>query len=487
MADEGAAGSKIEELARFLKEKKSRGQSVGLVLGHRTGTLYNNDLYRVIVEGTNSFENIYTVIKNDKITLADVKRWSEFMKSFDRSSAIDQFSASYSFLGEHCNELNIYAILQKLIMSSYPNSSVHVGTQQSMTRQADDVLAKLIRIGFFEPIITTNIDALLEDGCNRCGMREKSDYGVFMVRKSMKERIGLDSRKKIIKVFGDFISKNYYTAGQELDLDLEEHKDIKSFLVSELSKDIIVVGYDPLWDWPIERAFREEGGSIWYVDEELPIKNSHLEYVLNRRNTSYIDKIPGRYNYFVQVLTEHLDISSSLQAEGTMLPLEATALDPKRKKAFVSYSRKNKNYLEDLLKHIKGYMHVEGENNVLDTRIDIWDDMWNDTQIAAGQDWWQEITNALAEARVAILLISADFLASDFIREHELPPLLEAAQKKELLLLPILLAPSAFPQTKLGRYQAMNEKPIMGMSPAESEAAWAKITRDIYTIMHDET
>jgi hypothetical protein len=51
-------------------------------------------------------------------------------------------------------------------------------------------------------------------------------------------------------------------------------------------------------------------------------------------------------------------------------------------------------------------------------------DVWEDRQIAVGEDWYPEIEKALNEANVAILLISAEFLTSRFIRGEEVPRLL---------------------------------------------------------------
>ena len=479
MADYSAE-SRIEEIARYLKEKKNRGRRVGLFLGHRAGGLYNDNLYRALVENTKSPDKLSHMIKDHSAEANEIAERVRHIQSSSDSSAIDKFSVSYSFLGNCCTEYAIHAIFHEAISSSNVSSEA-ASSMRMRVRREDGLLAGMIKTGFFDPIITTNIDPLLEEGCSLQGMKDGNDYHVVIRRPEATGMVEEGKGSQIIKIFGDFFTSNYKTFGQE-EFDLEGDQILKKFVISELSKDIIILGYDPLWDWPMERAFREEGGSVWYIDEERPVKNSHLEYVLNQRKTRYLVGPQGWYSYFVQELDKHLGISANLQPESVLLPAVATALDPNRKRAFVSYSRKDKSYLEDLQRHIKGYKHVDGENSAIDAKMD----MWDDTHIEVGRDWRQEIDTALTKARIAILLISADFFASDFIRENELPPLLEAAQKKEIRLLPILLGPSAFPLTPLAVYQAMNTKHLMEMTQFEREAIWAKIAHDIYTIMNNE-
>ena|SRR5947209_8607348 len=94
----------------------------------------------------------------------------------------------------------------------------------------------------------------------------------------------------------------------------------------------------------------------------------------------------------------------------------------RRTRAFISYSHQDQSYLAELQQHL-ALFQCRG-----------WVDTWADTQIQPGQDWFAQIQHALATAKVAIFLVSPAFLASEFIARHELPPLLEAAQREGVAL-----------------------------------------------------
>src|SRR5690242_13407994 len=103
-----------------------------------------------------------------------------------------------------------------------------------------------------------------------------------------------------------------------------------------------------------------------------------------------------------------------------------------RTQVFVSYSHADSAAFARLKVHLRPF---EREGRV---------DVWADVRLQPGQQWRQEIRNALDEAAAAVLLVSADFLASDFIATNELPPLLAAAKTDGVPILPVVVKPCAF-------------------------------------------
>ena len=140
-----------------------------------------------------------------------------------------------------------------------------------------------------------------------------------------------------------------------------------------------------------------------------------------------------------------------------------------RNQIFISYSRRDGEWLEKLRTHL---IPLIREKNIK---------IWDDTQIPPGSDWQKEINKALATAKIALLLVSPDFLASDFINREELPYLLEASEAEGLTIFWIPVRPSLYEETKIKNYQAAHDPkyPLSTLTESEQEQSLVKICQKL--------
>ena len=159
----------------------------------------------------------------------------------------------------------------------------------------------------------------------------------------------------------------------------------------------------------------------------------------------------------------------------TQYPLEAitekeqTVTTPVRENAFISYSHVDAEWRDALVKNLKPLVRTGTVT------------AWSDQQIKPGSQWYDEIQRALAATKVGVFLVTADFLASDFIWKEELKPLLEEADKGNVTILWVPVKASLVEATDLPKYQALGnpDKPLNGMTEAERDQAWVKICKTI--------
>jgi len=142
---------------------------------------------------------------------------------------------------------------------------------------------------------------------------------------------------------------------------------------------------------------------------------------------------------------------------------------------FISYSHKDKEWLERLQTNLKPFLRGIPVK------------AWDDTAIRAGSDWREEITAALASAKIALLLVSSDFLASDFIYEEELPYLLNAAKEQKITVIPVAVRPSAWKTASFKRVQWANnpDQPLSNLGETDREEALVKICEMIAAFFPD--
>lgn len=137
--------------------------------------------------------------------------------------------------------------------------------------------------------------------------------------------------------------------------------------------------------------------------------------------------------------------------------------------AFISYSHADAKLKADLITHLTPLKRL----GIIDT--------WNDQEIKAGDEWEKEIATKLATADLVLLLISADFIASEFCYTNELSTALERHKAKKATVIPVILRPCLWNELPLGTIQALppGGKPVTSFdNQDEALTAVAKSVRE---------
>ena len=141
---------------------------------------------------------------------------------------------------------------------------------------------------------------------------------------------------------------------------------------------------------------------------------------------------------------------------------------------FISYSHQDEEWKDRLVTHLK-VLQMQG---LLD--------LWDDRRIGAGIDWHPEIQAAMNRAHVAVLLVSADFLTSEFILGEEVPRLLQRRDEEGLRIFPVIVRPCAWQRVEwLARMQARPKdgRPLSAGDEHQIDADLAAIVEEIAGII----
>ena len=135
-------------------------------------------------------------------------------------------------------------------------------------------------------------------------------------------------------------------------------------------------------------------------------------------------------------------------------------------RVFISYSRADEKWLERLQVHLRP---LTRDGSVI----------FDDTLIEPGEKWRERIDQALLDADVAVLLVSADFLGSDFIATNELAPLLTSAEKNGTKIVPLIVSPSRFTRVEaLAQFESVNDpaQSLVDLSLGERERVLERVS-----------
>jgi GTPase SAR1 family protein len=100
---------------------------------------------------------------------------------------------------------------------------------------------------------------------------------------------------------------------------------------------------------------------------------------------------------------------------------------------------------------------------------------WRDADLVPGEDWDETIKERLSNAKVILLMVSRDFLASDYITPQERPLAMSLMEGEKAVVVPVLLSPCSWREEDFARLEKLPRKdePVSLFSPREN--AWVLV------------
>jgi hypothetical protein len=140
---------------------------------------------------------------------------------------------------------------------------------------------------------------------------------------------------------------------------------------------------------------------------------------------------------------------------------------------FIAYSRKDKKYLGEMSSHLKA---LERQKFV--------DKIWYDGEIMAGEKWEDAIEKNLELAKVILLLISADFIASDYCHSKEMKRALERHEAGKAIVIPVIVRDCDWEYEAFAQLQIPNEgKAIANQPHGQRDTAYTNVVKAIRNVL----
>jgi hypothetical protein len=464
------------DIIKILKARKQSNQHTVLVLGSRASTLFSSqELYETLkLFGNPSFGVLPQTAK---------------------------FGECYQLLKHNFNDADIDILLNQ----SLKNTDI---------TDADICLAELVQAGIFDSILTACVDNTLEQALEYVGLRESHDFEVINLYNNIaqeKPDVNNFVRSHIIKVFGDLTSKEYTVRRSEY---LAQNPHVKQYLEQMLDADLMMIGIDPLWDAELYRAVPTPyRGSLWYINEEKTNDLSfpctlqgpgEIKYLLGNMY-NYRQFVPNLYNHYLGEMSDALltsmrngrgnnviilrelrklthemrRLSQSIndyteanversRSNNTILhsdqddrtkmrsnygqQKQGSDTIPQPLEVFISYVARDEALLNDLLDHLSALKRA----NIIHE--------WYSRKVQAGQVTQAEINRYLQLANIILLLVSASFMASEYIHSVELQQAMSLHASGKARVIPIIIRPCDWQGTAFSGLKSLpeNGQPVTG-------------------------
>lgn len=180
-----------------------------------------------------------------------------------------------------------------------------------------------------------------------------------------------------------------------------------------------------------------------------------IQKIVTAMTTGLGEELNNRAKYEARLRQWNTENDDELAGnKETTRSIDAAAKDPesvRQFKVFLSYSHKDEDLKSELDKHLTA---LKRDQSVA---------VWNDRKLAGGDNWDDKIRAQLSTADVILLLVSPDFMVSEYIWRVELASAFERQRQRKARVVPIFLRKVDFTGTPFERLQGYprNARPVM--------------------------
>jgi len=137
------------------------------------------------------------------------------------------------------------------------------------------------------------------------------------------------------------------------------------------------------------------------------------------------------------------------------------------KKLFISYSKHDAVHLEAFKKHL---MPLSRDEKII---------TWSDKNLLPGEEWDKSIRHELESSDVIVLLISADFLATDYVMDVEVPRAVERHNSADAVVIPVIVRPCMWQYSSFALLNALPAKGKPITTWENQDDAWREVAEKI--------
>jgi len=204
------------------------------------------------------------------------------------------------------------------------------------------------------------------------------------------------------------------------------------------------------------------------LPEEPKVVVSYDELIVMERNG--IKTFPKVVDEQVVEVDVH-DLLNGVDLEGSRKRDKVTDYSKPAVRLFYSYSHKD----EDLRNELETHLKLLQRQRAIDT--------WHDREIKAGDGWKDKIDENLERADIILLLVSSDFIASDYCYEKEMTRAIERHEAGEATVIPVIVRDVNWVSAPFAKIQALPKNGEAVTLWDDKDTAWRNVSEGIEKVV----